>query len=524
MAKKNSKSKKQEKPKSLEESLWETAEQLRGTVEVSNYKYIALGLMFLKFISDRFEERKQEIEKSAKTDKQREILVEDKDEYLQKNIPFLEKGTRWSDLMKAASQRNLGLKIDQILRKIEQTNPMLSNVTPQVFSDSKIANENLTALINEFSKIGFGTKHAIDIDTFGRAYEFFIKKFAMNEGRRGGQFYTPRSVVNLIVEILEPFHGIVFDPACGSGGMFVQSHKFLKSHKGKKSDISVYGQEVIDGIWRICKMNLILRGIDASNISLGDSLKNDKFPDNIKANFVIANPPFNIKEWGYDQLSSDKRWIFGTPDDNNANYAFMQHMLYHLDDRNGRMGLVLANGSLSGSGPEYEIRKKIINADLIDCMIGLPSGLFTTTTIPACIWFFNKNKSNPESRQRKGETLFIYAKNLFTPMTRSQNEFSPKQLEKIYGTYHSFIGKKGSKEYKDIPGFCRVINIDEIAKNNFVLSPGRYVGAEELEDDRIPFEKKISGLITKFKELSEESKKIDDDIRNNFKEFGYGIK
>lgn len=523
MAKSNQKPKKEEKVKTLEESLWETAEQLRGTVEVSQYKYIALGLMFLKFISDRFEERRKEIEQSAKSEKQREMLIEDKDEYIQKNIPFLEKGTRWSDLMKEATQKNLGLRIDQMLRKIEQVNPVLSGVSPQVFSDSKIANENLTALINEFSKIGFGTKKAIDTDTFGRAYEFFIKKFAMSEGRRGGQFYTPRSVVKLLVEILEPYKGIIFDPTCGSGGMFVQSHKFLAAHHGRKDDLSIYGQEVIDGIWRICKMNLILRGIDTSNIYLGDSLKNNKFPHDKKANFVLANPPFNVKEWGYNQLSADKRWVYGTPSKTNANYAFMQHMLYNLDEKNGRMGLVLANGSLQVSGTEGEIRKNIVEADLIDCMIALPTNLFFTTTIPACLWFFTKNKTNGRYRNRKGETLFIDARKIFTAIDRAQNEFSEEQIEKISGTYRSYVGEEGYPKYKDIPGYCKVATIKEIEKNNFVLTPGRYVGAEDIEEDDEPFEDKMKRLVKEYSKLSEKSKDLDKEIRKNLKELGFEI-
>ena len=520
---KKSTSKKEEKVKSLEESLWETAEQLRGTVEVSNYKYIAFGLMFLKFISDRFEERKKEISESAKSDKQRDFLVEEKDEYLQKNIPFLEQGTRWSDLMKAASQRNLGLKIDQILRKIEQTNPMLSDVTPQVFSDSKIANENLTSLINEFSKIGFGTKEALDIDMFGRVYEFFIKKFAMGEGRRGGQFYTPRSVVKLMVDILEPYKGIIFDPACGSGGMFVQSHKFLDAHKGEKSDLSIYGQEVIDGIWRICKMNLVLRGIDASNIFLGDSLKNDKFPDNLKANYILANPPFNVKEWGYDQLSSDKRWQFGTPSETNANYAFMQHMLYHLDEKNGRMGLVLANGSLNVAGDEAKIRKNIVDADLVDCMISLPKGLFSTTPISSSLWFFSKNKTNSKYRKRIGETLFIDASNLFRSINRSQNEFSKEQLEKIVGTYRSFVGEKDYPKYQDVAGYCKVATIEKIAKSKYVLLPGRYIDVKKIEDDGEPFKEKKIRLLKEYSELLEQSKTLDSQIHGNLKEMGFEI-
>jgi type I restriction enzyme M protein len=500
---------------SLEKSLWESAEQLRGTVEVSNYKYIALGLMFLKFISDRFEERRKEIEKKSKSEKEKEILIEDKDSYLEKNIPFLEKGCRWNDLMKVASQRNLGLKIDQILRKIEQTNPILSDVTPQVFTDSKIANENLTALINAFSKIGFGTKEALDTDTFGRAYEYFIGKFALSEGRRGGQFYTPRSVVKLIVEILEPYKGIIFDPACGSGGMFVQSQKFLKAHDGENSDISIYGQEVIDGIWRIAKMNLILRGMDASNIFLGDSLKNDKFPDDKKANFILANPPFNVQEWGYEQLSSDKRWVYGTPKNTNANYAWMQQMLYHLNEKNGRMGLVLANGSLNVAGVEKDIRKKIVDADLVDCMIVLPKALFSTTQIEASIWFLAKNKSNKGCRKRNGETLFIDARKISTPITRSQKKFSDKQIEKITDTYRSFVGEKGYPEYEDIPGYCKVVTKEKIASERYALAPGGYIDAVKIQHDGEPITKKIKRLRSEYELLSDESNILDKQIRAN---------
>jgi len=517
---------KEEKPKlSLEESLWESAEQLRGTVEVSQYKYIALGLMFLKFISDRFEERRKEISDSCKTDKEREFMVEDKDAYAGKGVFFLNKGSRWSDLMITATQKNLGITIDKMFRKIEQNNPVLSGVFPQNFASSNIANENLTEIINMFSKIGFGTKEKLDLDWFGRAYEFFIKKFAMNEGRRGGQFYTPKSVVRLLVEILEPFKGIIFDPMCGSGGMFVQCHKFITAHKGKKEDVSIYGQEVIDGIWRIAKMNLALRAIDTSNIQLGDSLKNNKFPSNKKANFVMANPPFNMKEWGYDQLKTDKRWVYGVPSGSKpgGNYAFMQHMLYHLDEKNGRMGLVLANGSMSVGGVEGKIRQKIIDADIVDCMIAMPTNLFFTVTIPVCLWFFAKNKSNGRFRNRKGETLFIDARKIFTPINRVQNDLSEKQIEQIAGTYRSYVGEKGYPKYKDIPGYCKVAKIKDISEFNYVLTPGRYVGAEDVEEDDEPFEEKMKRLTKEYGELSEKSKDLDKQIRKNLKELGFEI-
>ena len=520
-----SKSKKEKPALTLEESLWESAEQLRGTVEVSQYKYIALGLMFLKFISDRFEERRKEISDSAKSDKQRDFLVEDKDSYTEKGVFYLNKGSRWSHLMKAATQKNLGIKIDKMFREIEQSNPILSGVFPQIFASSNIANENLTELVNMFSKIGFGTKEKLDVDHFGRAYEFFIKKFAMNEGRRGGQFYTPKSVVKLIVEILEPFKGIIFDPTCGSGGMFVQSHKFIQAHHGKKENVSIYGQEALDGIWRIAKMNLALRGIDASNIYLGDSLGKNQFPTSKKANFIMANPPFNYKEWGYDQLKEDKRWKYGTPSDSKpgGNYAFMQHMLYHLDEKNGRMGLVLANGSMSSSGTEGKIREKIIEDDLVDCMIAMPTNLFFTVTIPVCIWFFTKNKDNGKFRKRKGETLFIDARKIFTPISRAQNDLTDEQLEKIAGTYRSYVGEKGYPTYKDIPGYCKVSNKEEIAKFGYVLTPGRYVGADDIEDDDEPFEQKMNRLTKEYAELSEKSKVLDREIRKNLKELGFEI-
>jgi len=522
---KNPKPKKEKPQLTLEESLWETAEQLRGTVEVSQYKYIALGLMFLKFITDRFEERRKEISDSCKSDKKREFLIEDEDSYTEKGVFYLKKGTRWSDLMKAATQKNLGIRIDQMFRDIEQTNTVLTGVFPQVFASSNIANENLTELVNMFSKIGFGTKEKLDLDSFGRAYEFFIKKFAMNEGRRGGQFYTPKSVVKLLVEILEPYKGIIFDPTCGSGGMFVQSHKFIEAHKGKKEDVSIYGQEVIDGIWRICKMNLALRGIDSSNTFLGDSLKNNKFPSNKKANFVMANPPFNYKEWGHAQLKTDKRWVYGTPSDSKpgGNYAFMQHMLYHLDEKNGRMGLVLANGSMSAGGVEGKIREKIVEADLVDCMIAMPTNLFFTVTIPVCIWFFAKNKANGRFRARNGETLFIDARKIFTPISRVQNDLTADQIEKIAGTYRSFVGEKSYPKYKDVPGFCKAATKEEIAKFGYVLTPGRYVGAEDVEEDDEPFEEKMKKLTTEYGELVEKSKELDKQIRKNLGDLGFEI-
>jgi len=528
------KSTKKEKTVTLEEKLWQTAEQLRGPLESAQYKYIALGLMFIKFISDRFEERRTQIDKDTrdtkskiycKKDSERDYFLNEKEEYHRKNIPFLRKGTRWEDLKNAAKKENLGIKIDKMLLDIENDNPILVGVMPRVFADSNIPNENLQELVNFFSGIGFGGKDLTDTDSFGRAYEYFIKKFAKNEGHRGGEFYTPRSIVKLIVEILEPFEGKIYDPTCGSGGMFVQSLRFLDEHQNvKKKNIALYGQDIKDNVWRIAKMNLILRSIDSTNVVLGDSLKNDKFPK-LKANFIMANPPFNFKEWGHAQLKDDKRWKYGTPSDSKAggNYAFMQHMISHLDENSGELGLVLANGSMSVGGNEGDIRKNIIEDDRIDCMIAMPTNLFYTVTIPACLWFITKNKNDGKTPNRSGKTLFIDARKIFTKVDKVLNELTDEQIDKIAGTYRSFIGEKGAPKYKDVAGYCKVATKEEIAKNNYVLTPGRYVGAEEIEDDGEPFEEKMKRLTTEYAKLSEESKKLDKEIRKNLKEIGFEI-
>ncbi|MDE1818368.1 MAG: N-6 DNA methylase [Thaumarchaeota archaeon] len=535
MSKETKKPKKIEKVLSLEERLWETAEHLRGPLESAQYKYIALGLMFLKFISDRFEERRTELEEETKnpksqnyckTEQQRQFVLDDKDQYFRKSIPYLKKGVRWVDLQNAAKTQNIGIQIDKMQLQIEHDNLILAGVLPRVYGESKIPNENLQELVNLFSGIGFGTKELADRDSFGRAYEFFIKKFAKNEGNRAGEFYTPSSIVRLIVEILEPYEGKIYDPTCGSGGMFVQSMKFLDAHKEKKGKkgVAIYGQEIKDGVWRLCKMNLVLRGIDSTNVVLGDSLKNDKF-SGMKFDRVMANPPFNVREWGYDQLKEDKRWKYGVPSDSKpgGNYAFMQHMIHHLDENDGKLGLVLANGSMSAGGNEGEIRKKIVEADLVDCMVALPTNLFFTVTIPACLWFIAKNKNDGESRKRIGQTLFIDARKIFTPVDRRTNEFSEEQLQRIAGTYRSYIGEKGYPKYEDISGYCKVATIEDIAKNNFVLTPGRYVGAEDVEEDDEPFEDKMKRLVKEYSELSEKSKDLDKEIRKNLKELGFEI-
>jgi type I restriction enzyme M protein len=539
MAQKMANSKKQNEM-SFEEKLWETAEQLRGKVEVSNYKYIAVGLMFLKFISERYNFRRNELDQETrepksdnycKTEKDREYLLNLKDQYTSKGVFYLKKGDRWSDLVKiVSSEPNLAIRIDEILIDIEKDNPPLENVLPKIFSGSNIPNDNLTELIELFDSIKIEKDEEIAKDSFGRIYEFFMKKFSKRELSRGGEFFTPESIVRLLVEILEPYQGIIYDPACGSGGMFVQSHKFLQAHRKelekrkKKTGISVYGVEGQTGIWRICKINLAIRGIESKNIKNDDCLTGNPF-SNLKANRIMANPPFNLREWGYEKLKGDKQFSkYGLPSNSKpgGNYAFMQHMIYHMDESNGRMGLVLANGSMSAGGQEGKIREAIVRADLVDCMVALPTNLFFTVTISACLWFLTKNKDDGQTRKRTGETLFIDARKIFTKVDRVLNEFSPEQIEKIAGTYRSFIAEEGYPKYKDIPGYCKVATIDDINKNYFVLTPGRYVGAEESEDDE-PFEQKMRGLIQEYAKLSDESKKLEIEIRKNLKEIGFGI-
>jgi len=531
-----SKSKKEEM--SFEEKLWETAEQLRGKVEVPQYKYIACGLMFLKFISERYNVRRDEIDQQTrdpknenfcKTEKDRERWLNLKDQYTRKGVFFLKEGDRWSDLTKiVASEPNLSIKIDEMLIEIESDNSSLENVLPKIYSSSNIPNDSLRQLIELFDAIKIEKDEHYAKDSFGRIYEFFMKKFSKTELSKGGEFFTPESIVRLLVEILEPYEGILYDPTCGSGGMFVQSYKFLEAHKKelekrkKKAGISIYGVESQTGIWRICKMNL---GIESKNIKNDDCLVGHPFAK-LKANRVMANPPFNIREWGYEKLKNDKRFSeFGLPTHSKpgGNYAFMEHMIYHLDEKDGRMGLVLANGSMSAGGQEGKIREKIVRADLVDCMVAMPTNLFFTVTIPACLWFITKNKDNGNTRKRKGETLFIDARKIFTPVDRRTNEFSPEQIEKIAGIYRSYIGEEGYPKYKDVPGYCKVAKIDDIAKNKFVMTPGRYVGAEDIEDDDEPFEEKMKRYTQEYTKLSEESKNLDVEIRKNLKKIGFDI-
>jgi type I restriction enzyme M protein len=514
------------KEQSFEDKLWDTAELLRGKVAPSAYKDIALGLLFLKFISYWFDQRRDEIKKNNKNASEKELkyLLNLKDSYSSKGVFFLKEGDKWDDLVKVvSSEKNLAIKVDNMIQEIENDNPELENVLPKVFAQSNIKNDNLHQLIENFDSI---STHEISKDSFGRIYEYFLKMFHKKLGEKGGEFFTPESIVQLLVEILEPYEGIIYDPTCGSGGMFVQSYKFLQTHQNdKRKGISVYGVESRSDIWRICKMNLAMRGIEAKNIENADCLLEHPH-EKVKANFVLANPPFKMGMWGHEKLKDDVRFSkYGTPSSGKpgGDYAFMSHMIYHLDEKNGKMGLVLDNGSMSIGGIEEKIREKIIKDDLIDCIVTLPKNLFYTVTIPACLWFITKNKESGKSRKRKGEILFIDARKIFTKIDPSHNELSLEQIEKIAGTYRSFIGEKGYPKYENVVGYCKIIKIADIDKKNFVLTPGRYVGSEEIEDDGEPFENKMKRLTSEYAKLSEESKKLDIDIRKNLKGIEFEI-
>ena len=518
--------KKSKKEHTLEDKLWKAAELLRGKVAPSSYKDMALGLLFLKFISYWYDQRRTELEKEYedKSEKERDFLLNLKDNYTSKGVFFLKEGDKWNDLVKiVSSEKNLAIKIDNMIQEIENDNVELENVLPKVFAGSDIPNQNLQQLIENFDSI---STHEISKDSFGRIYEYFLRNFSKKLGEKGGEFFTPESIVQLLVEIIEPYEGIVYDPTCGSGGMFVQSYKFLQAHKKEKGrGISVYGVETRSDIWRICKMNLAMRAIEAKNITCADCLLEHPY-EKVKANRILANPPFNMGEWGHAKLKDDVRFAkYGTPGNGKpgGNYAFMSHMIHHMDEKDGKLGLVLANGSMSAGGTEGKIRQKIIEDDIVDCMVALPTNLFYTVTIPACLWFISKNKNDGKSRKRRGETLFIDARKIFTQIDRAHNELSEKQIQKIARTYRSFIGEKGYPKYKDVAGYCKAVRIEDIEKNNFVLTPGRYVGSEEIEDDGEPFPEKMKRLTSEYAKLSEESKKLDKEIRKNLKGLRFEI-
>jgi len=515
----------------LEKKLWETAEKLRGPVDPSEYKDFALGLLFLKSMSDSFEARRKELEEKTQEpdsryytedEQERKYILTDKDEYKRENVFYLPEEARWQYFVDNATDPQIGKKIDDAMRAIEEENPRLKGILPKGYSRSSLASNGsdaLEGLINLFADVDMGGENGEqDEDIFGRIYEYFIKQFAMKGGQKGGEFYTPKSVVELMVEILEPYEGRIFDPFSGSGGMFVQSQKFIESHGGDTDKISIYGQEIKESTLQISKMNLYLRGLDG-NIKQGDSILNDQHKG-LEADYILTNPPFNMSEWGKDQIADDDpRFKYGMPPSNNANYAFIQHMLHHLDD-SGMAATVMANGAMSVQGNEGNIRENIIEDDLLDAVIALPKQLFYTTSIPACIFIFSKGKSTDQYRNRAHETLFIDSRDLYDSVERTQNRLSGEHIDKIANTVRAYRGEEDVAKYEDVRGFCRVVSTDEIAENRYIVTPGRYVGLEDKETTEEPFEVHMERLAANLREEFEKSNELQGEIENNLEDLG----
>lgn len=481
-------------------TLFEAADRLRGSVESAEYKHLVLGLLFLKYISDSFTRRRKELEAATRDvssadyftddDAERAEILDDRDEYVSENVFWVPEDARFEKLLKAAAQEDIGQRIDDALEAIENDNAeQLRGVLPRIYARSAIEPEKLGALVSTIAKIGFGDNEEEARDVLGRTYEYFIKAFARKEGHRGGEFYTPASVTELLVEMLEPYQGRVLDGACGSGGLFIQSGRFVKAHGGRPAQISILGQELNQATWRICKMNLAIHGL-SGEIQLGNSLLDDKFKGK-RADFVLANPPFNLKKWGADQVADDARWEYGTPPDSNANYAWIQHFIHHLSP-NGRAGFVLANGSLtSDTNGEGKIREAIVRDDVVDCIVALPAQLFFTTSIPVCLWFLDRDKASSGERDRRGEVLLIDARQLGQKISRTQIELTHEEIARIAATYHDWRGQAGVETYKDEEGFCRSVTLDAIEGAGFILSPGRYVGTEAVDEDVLPLGERL---------------------------------
>ena len=509
----------------FEETLWDTANKLRGSVESSEYKHVVLSLIFLKFISDKFEDKRQALIDGGMGD-----FVDQVEFYMQDNVFYLPEEARWSFIKKNMKQDDIAVKIDTALHIVEKNNPSLKGALPEnYFSRLGLVTSKLASLIDTINNIDTAASECemTEEDLVGRVYEYFLGKFASSEGKGGGEFYTPKSVVALIAEMIEPFKGKIYDPCCGSGGMFVQSLKFIDSHRGNRKDISIYGQEYTNTTYKLAKMNLAVRGISGNLGEVaGDSFFKDQHPD-LKADFIMANPPFNQKQWRSDsELVDDSRWAgFDVPPTGNANYAWIMHMISKLSE-NGTAGFVLANGSMSSNtGGEGAIRQKIIEQDLVDCMIALPGQLFYTTQIPVCLWFITKNKKEDTKRgyrNRQGETLFIDAREMGSMISRTNKELTTDDIAGIARTYHAWRGEEKDGQYEDKAGYSKSSTLDDIIANDFVLTPGRYVGAAEIEDDGIPFEVKMKELSQTLYSQMEQAEALDKAIRQNLEVLGYG--
>jgi len=491
----------------FEQKLWSAADKMRNNMDAAEYKHVVLGLIFLKYISDSFEAIHNKLKKEELAD------PEDKDEYLAERVFWVPMGARWNFLQDHAKQPEIGKIIDDAMESIEKENTSLKGVLPKDYARPALDKRRLGELIDLIGTIALGDEESKKKDILGRVYEYFLGEFADAEGKKGGQFYTPRSIVRVLVEMLEPYKGRVYDPCCGSGGMFVQSEKFIKEHQGRINDVSIFGQESNPTTWKLAKMNMAIRGIDC-NITQGDTFHNDQHKD-LKADFIIANPPFNVSDWNGELLREDPRWKYGTPPVGNANFAWIQHMIYHLAP-NGTLGLVLANGSMSSNtSGEGDIRKSLVENDLVDCMIALPSQLFYNTMIPACLWFFRREKG-----ERNNQVLFIDARKMGEMISRKNRSLTDEDVKKITDTYHNW---KNDKDYEDILGFCKSASEKEISKHNFILTPGRYVGTEEEEDDGIPFEDKMKELTSELAKQMEEGKHLNEEIKKNLESIGFKV-
>jgi type I restriction enzyme M protein len=497
----------------FEQQLWAAADKLRGSMDPGEYKHVVLGLLFLKYISDAFEARRQQLEAEEGSD------PEDRDEYLAANVFWVPRTARWSELKKAAKQPSIGVLIDAAMDAIELDNPGLKGTLPRDYARPALDKQRLGETIDLVSKVELVEGQHKSRDVLGRVYEYFLKMFASAEGRLGGDFYTPQSVVKTLVAMLEPTQGRIFDPCCGSGGMFVQSEKFIEAHGGKAGDVSVYGQEWNPTTWRLARMNLAIRGIEANlGAQWGDSFRHDQHKT-LKADFVLANPPFNISDWGGEHLRNDVRWAFGVPPVGNANFAWLQHILWHLAP-SGRAGVVLANGSMSSQqSGEGQIRKTMVEGDVVECMVALPGQLFYATQIPVCLWILSKNKAPRGLTDRRKQVLFIDARKLGQLEDRVHRFLSDHEpdgdVQRIARTFHAWRGQKEAGTYEDIPGFCKSSTFDEIASHDFVLTPGRYVGAEDVEQDDEPFDEKMKRLTAKLEQQFAEGAKLEKEIRKN---------
>jgi type I restriction enzyme M protein len=512
-------------------ALFEAANKLRGSVESAEYKHLVLGLIFLKYISDSFELRRQQLaaelsdpssDAYSEDPAEREEILEDRDEYIAENVFWVPEGARWEKLLAAASQPDIARRLDDALDAIESENPRLRNILPRIYARAPLSPELMGSLVETIAKVGFGKGANEARDILGRIYEYFIKEFARAEGHRGGEFFTPGPVARLIVDMLEPYEGRVFDPACGSCGLFVQSARFIEAHGGNPNKIAIYGQERNQATWRVGQMNLAIHGLSGEvRYTQAGSLLDDAFPS-LKADFVMANPPFNQSEWSTPAILEDARWAHGAPPTGNANYGWIQHFLHHLAP-DGRAGFVMANGSLTTmTGGEGKIRENLVRADVVDCIVALPPQLFYTTQIPVCLWFLDRNKASSTERDRRGEILFLDARPLGRKISRTQIELTGQEIERIAGTYHAWRGTT-EVAYTDEGGFSKSATLADVEAAGFTLSPGRYVGALESEEDEIAFEERMATLVDQLADEMAENARLADVVRGALARVGYEV-